>query len=886
MKKAEEKRLKASSKETLSPWKKWGPYISERSWGTVREDYSEDGNAWESFPYDQASYRAYRWGEDGIAGFSDRYQTALLSFAFWNEKDSHIKERFFGLSGPEGNHGEDVKELYYKLDATPTSSYLSFLYKYPISAFPYEKLREENKKRSRKDPEYELIDTGIFEENGYFDVFITYAKNTAEDLFIEVKIVNQSEKKAPFHLFSQLLFRNRWSWKPGQKKPEILGKKGSECLCMELSDHKTKKPKKIPFDYKLGKYWFYGPKEGSMLFTENETNQEKLGKKAQSIYTKDAFHRYVVEKEKNAVNPKQKGTKAAFHYAIDLEAKEEKTFYFRLSNEPLKKPFKKANSCFAKRKKEADDFYENLHGSNLSEEEKLIQRSALSSLIWGQQSYLFDVNVWFNGDDPKNPPPKSREAIRNQRWRHLNSMRIFSMPDKWEYPWFAAWDLSFQSISWALVDMNFAKEQLWLLLFDQFQHPNGQIPAYEWEFSDVNPPVQAWALKKLFFLEKTLHQKEDLAFLETCYHKLLLNFVWWVNKVDTSGKNIFEGGFLGLDNITILDRSLKMERSRIDEADGSGWMAMFCFHLMEIALLLAEKNPSYEGLAIKFFEHYVYIAAALRKGYWRPYDMLNKEDGFFYSVIQKEQGENVPLKIRSLVGIIPFFASQFLEKSYIEKFPKFYSSFSWILENRKPLVTSCIEEVDTKNGSFYFFSLLSQKELPQFLRYLVDEEEFLSPFGLRSLSKYHQKQPFTYQNEILRYEPGESLEDLKGGNSNWRGPVWFPTTYLLLDTLRNLSIMWGDEFSFSFQNEEYTLEKIADIYAERLIKIFQKEGGKKPFLGDSQKLQKDPNFQKYYQFFEYFHAETGKGLGASHQTGWTALIANILFEKNLRMKKL
>ncbi len=726
----EEKRLNSAS------WKKWGPYVAERAWGTVREDYSKDGDAWRYFPYEDAKSRAYRWGEDAIAGLTDRYQTLVFGFGFWNGHDPEIKERLFGLSSPQGNHGEDVKELYYKLEALPSFSYLSYLYKYPM-AFPYDLLLDENQKRSSHEPEFELIDTNAFADNTYFDLFISYAKIGPEDIVIELKAINRSAKSAPLHIFPQLTFRNRWSWNRDiGKKPQLQQDERKDVLGILASDEGTLPPKKISMDYVLGSYYLYGPLGGVSLFTENTT-------KGTETYTKDAFHRYI-QGDFHAVSPEKIGTKACLYYQVDLQPQEERTWVFRFTNSPKKKPFQGVEKTLKKRRQESNAYYEKIAPKWASAEEKKLQKSALSSLLWNLQSYIFDVNVWLLGDDPLNPPPLERKEVRNEKWRHLNSMRILSMPDVWEYPWFAAWDLSFHAVALALVDLAFAKEQLWALLFDQFQHPNGQIPAYEWEFSDVNPPVQAWALLKLISIEEKTYGTRDDLFVERCFHKLLLNFVWWVNKVDTTGKNVFEGGFLGLDNITILDRSLKEEAYRLDEADGAGWMAMFCFDLMEIALRLAEKNPAYENLAIKFFEHYVYIAAALRKGYWRSYDMFDAKEGFFYSVMDKKEGNQLPLKVRSLVGIIPFFASRLVGKKYIEQFPTFFASFSWVIRNRKDLSDTCVESVSTVSGEFYFFSLITQKELPRFLSYLVDEKEFLSPYGLRSLSKYHEKHPFSF----------------------------------------------------------------------------------------------------------------------------------------------
>ncbi len=877
----EYKKLQEQKDRSVPPWKKWGPYVSDRAWGTVREDYSEDGNAWEYFPCDHAPHRTYRWGEDAIAGLCDRYQTLVFGWAFWNEKDPILKERLFGLGTWEGNHGEDVKEYYYYLDAVPSFSYCKYLYKYPMEEFPYKKLYEENKKRSAKDLEYELVDTGIFEQDRYFDIFIEYAKESCDDICIKVEIFNRSDEEAPLHILPQLTFRNQWSW--GEKplpEPKMVSDDKKHYKCIVTDDSDMQPPKRLAVEYHLKKMYFYGSPNAESLFTNNETNRKKLwDQKNTTPYVKDAFHQKIVHKKK-ATNPDLQGTKACFHCIEKIPAKSSKVLYFRLSQNPLKSPLKNIEKIFIKRKKEADEYYASIQPKKASIEEKKIQRQAFAGMLWSQQVYLYDVSTWLVGDNPKKPAPKSRSSIRNNRWRHLNSMRLFSMPDKWEYPWFAAWDLAFQTTTLAYVDMAFAKEQLWLLLFDQFQHPNGQIPAYEWEFSDVNPPVQAWAALKIFHLEEKLFGKKDFDFLEKCFHKLLLNFSWWINRIDASGKNVFEGGFLGLDNITLLDRSKKNEEGCIDEADGAGWMAMFCFHLMSMSLLLSEKNHVYETLATKFFEHYVYIAAALRKGYWRTYDMLDAEDKFFYSVFRYKDGSYEQFKIRSLVGIIPLFACGTLDDDYIKKFPHFYKNFHWFYKNRTALVEKCVHNTEVSGKKIHLFSLIFAGEIEKFLGYIWDPNEFRSDFGLRSLSKYHEKNPFTDKGKSIGYEPGESLVRIKGGNSNWRGPIWFPTTYLLIDTLDTLSKAIKEKVKIKVANEkEVDIQAIADGYAERLISLFKKDAkGLRPIFGKYKKLQEDPHFQDHLLFYEHYHGDTGRGLGASHQTGWSGLVANIIQE--------
>lgn len=871
-----------SSQGYVASWEKWGPYLSERGWGTVREDYSADGNSWNYFTHDHARMRAYRRCEDGIAGISDRYQVLLFSPVFWNGKDPILKERLFGLNSYEGNHGEDVKEIYYHLDATPSHSYLKYLYKYPQSAYPYDLLVTENGKRGVEDREYELIDTGIFDEDRYFDIFIEYAKVEEEDLFIRIEAVNRGPDKAPLHILPQLWFRNQWSWGEEKgKEPTIAFQKNP--LCLVADDKYLSSPKDLLFDYHLGTQYLYGTSGGAPLFTNNESNSEALWNEPNTTpYVKDAFHRYLIEKNTQAVNPKHEGTKGAFHYFFPaIEPHKSAVVFLRLTKNQMDDPFKDAENIFEERKKEADLFYASIHPSTATEEEKAIQRQALAGMIWNKQSYIFDVSAWLNGDNPKNPPPESRQFLRNIHWRHVVSMRIFSMPDKWEYPWFAAWDLTFHALIFSLIDIEFAKHQLWLLLFDQFQHPNGEIPAYEWEFSDVNPPIQAWAALKIFDYEKKKFGKEDYSFLEKCFHKLLLNFSWWINKVDSLGKNIFEGGFLGMDNIGFSDRSEKLPQGYLlDQADGSGWMALFCLNLMRVALTLARKNPIYEGLGIKFFQHFVYIAVSMRKGPWRSYDLWCKKDGFFYSMLCKPDGEVDQIKIRSLTGVIPFFACDIWDEEELKAFPEFYASYEWLVQKRSDLTDQCIQVIPHQSGSKHLFGILTAPEMNRFLTYLWSPEEFRSEYGLRSLSKYHEKHPARLHNVSLFYEPGESKEKIKGGNSNWRGPIWFPINYFLIETLSRLSLGFGDTFQICVANEKpVTLSEMAESYAERLLNLFKKNSeGRRPIYGDSEKFQKDSHFNQYFLFYEHFHGDNGRGLGASHQNGWTGLIANLIDE--------
>jgi len=862
-------------------WERWGPYVAERAWGTVREDYSANGDPWNYFPHEHARMRAYTRSEDGIAGISDRFQVLLFAPAFWNGVDPILKERLFGLNCFEGNHGEDVKEIYYHLDATPTHSYLKFLYKYPQNAYPYDELVEENGKRGAQEREYELIDTGIFDDNRYFDIFIEYAKAGPDDICVRIEAINRGPAPAPLHILPHLWFRNQWGW-----GPERLGEPRIQMEsdhCMVADDANLASPKLLLFEYRLGPRYLYASSGATPLFTMNETNQSALGNGKNEVkYVKDAFHRHLIQKEAGAINPEKFGTKGAFHYFFpSIHPGKSKTLFFRLTDKKMKDPLQDVEQVIAKRKEEADLFYQSIHPKIASDEEKAIQRQAFAGMIWNKQIYLYDVGAWIEGDNPHNPPPEEHKHIRNIHWRHLTSMRIFSMPDKWEFPWFAAWDLSFQALTYALIDIEFAKLQLWLLFFDQFQHPNGALPAYEWEFSDVNPPVQAWAVLKLFELEKKKWGREDYAFLEKCFHKLLLNFAWWINKVDSRGHNIFEGGFLGMDNIGFADRSEKLpEGYLLDQSDGSGWMSILCLNLMRIALTLAKKNPIYEGLGIKFFQHFVYVTAAMRKGYWRHYDMWCEEDGFFYSVLRHPSGELDQIRIRSLTGVIPFFACDVWDEEELKAFPDFYSAYEWFMNKKSHLTDKCVQKVLQGSQTKIRFGLLDSKELQRFLGYLWDPAEFRSEFGLRSLSKYHEKHPARLENLTLSYEPGESSEKIKGGNSNWRGPIWFPINYLLIDTLTHLSSFFGDSLKIKVPGEKaVTLKEMAVSYAERLMNLFKKNPeGLRPMYGEIEKLQKDPHFRDHLFFYEHFHGDNGRGLGASHQNGWTGLVANLIDE--------
>jgi hypothetical protein len=864
-------------------WRSWGPYVSERSWGTVREDYSSNGSAWDFVSHDMARSKAYRWGEDGLAAICDRYQLLVFSVALWNGKDPILKERAYGVTPREGNHGEDVKEYYFYLDSTPTHSYMKYLYKYPQAEYPYEWLWRENQDRRRQGPEFELIDTGIFNTNRHFDVFVEYAKASSEDLCIRIEAVNRGPDPAPLHILPQLWFRNTWGWSdpPGPEPTICEGHPAEGVKSLVADDARAMVLKNLEFEYRLGKRYLYGPAEGRPLFTGNETNVRRLyGVASAHRYVKDAFHRAIVNRELDAVNPERVGTKACLVYQFMVPAGGSVVVPLRLAPQPLPDPLRDVDEIIAHRHAEADEFYEAIHPPRATEDEKLVQRQAFAGLLWSKQIYLFDVNKWLEGDNPKYPPPASRLRIRNIHWRHLNSMRILSMPDKWEYPWFAAWDLAFHSVALALVDPEFAKEQLFLMLFEQFQHPSGQIPAYEWEFSDVNPPVHAWAVWRVYNMEKSRTGTGDRQFLEKCFHKLLINFAWWVNKVDSAGNNVFEGGFLGLDNITAFDRSEKLPGGAVlEQSDATGWMGMFCLNLMHIALELAKENHAYESLALKFFEHYIYVGAAMKNMGGRRYSLWDEADGFFYDVLRYPDGSFQKFSVRSLVGIIPIYAAEMLRLDDIEPLREFRSNFLWFINNRRELTESCCHYLADKKQ--YALTIVDEVQLRRVLDRLLSPEEFLSDYGIRSMSKYHQQHPFVFGLSEVRYDPGESENKIKGGNSNWRGPIWFPTTFLIIESLRTLGACLGDDFKVVFPDDHgnaRNLLEIAGEIANRMISIFTRnEAGQRPLYGPSRSIfQESPHWRDNILFYEFFHGDNGMGLGASHQTGWSALVAVLI----------
>jgi len=870
---AEKRRLHEAGRRE-EHWRRWGPYISERAWGTVREDYSEWGTAWEYFPFEHSRLRAYRWGEDGIAGICDNHQRLCFALAFWNGRDPILKERLFGVTGNQGNHGEDVKEYYYYLDSTPTHSYMKCLYKYPQAEFPYQRLLKEATGRSKQQPEFELLDSGIFDENRYFDIFAEYAKVDANDILIRISAVNRGPDPAILHLLPTLWFRNTWSWVPGAAKP-ALRRSGEGAIDAQHED--------------LGPYRLVLDGNPPLLFTENESNAQALwGLENARPYVKDSFHQYIVHGRKNAVNPQQTGTKACAWYQLDLAPGQTRTLHLRLlrMTDPSRLvPFSPEDfdGWFAERIAEADEFY-SFAPETLSEDGKRVQRQAFAGLLWTKQFYHFVVETWLKGDPGQPQPPATRLTGRNSQWVHLYNEDVISMPDKWEYPWYAAWDLAFHTIPLALVDPEYAMTQLQLFMREWYLHPNGQIPAYEWAFGDVNPPVHAWASWRVYQIHRKLTGKPEYAFLESVFHKLLLNFTWWVNRKDSSGNNIFEGGFLGLDNIGVFDRSRPVPwGGYLEQSDATSWMAMFCLNMLKISLELATKvNLIYEDVASKFFEHFLYIAAAMNGigdvGLW------DEADGFFYDRMRLPNGESVPMKVRSMVGLIPLFAVDTMEPEIIDQLPGFRRRMEWFMRNRPDLCRNIHSLSREGMESRRLLSLVDRTRLLRVLERMLSEDEFLSPHGIRALSKYHQREPFVLpvdgQEYRVDYEPAESNTGLFGGNSNWRGPVWFPVNFLIIESLQRFNHYFGADVQVEFPTGSGQLKTLGDVAAElsrRLSRLFLRNAqGRRPAFGGAEKFQTDPHFRDYILFYEYFHGDNGAGLGASHQTGWTALVAKLL----------
>jgi Glycosyl hydrolase family 63 C-terminal domain len=898
---AEEQRLEESRKRKIH-WKRWGPYLSERQWGTVREDYSPDGTAWSFFPHDHARSRTYRWGEDGIMGISDRHQLVCFALALWNGRDPILKERLFGLSGNEGNHGEDVKEYYFYLDSTPTHSYMKTLYKYPQGEFPYTRLLEENRRRGRTDFEYELLDTGVFDENRYFDIFAEYAKGSAEDILIKITATNRGPAEADLSILPTIWFRNTWSWGRNNYRPRLraveelsipkeAGLPGSGVIEVE---HQT-----------YGKRWLLLEGEPELLFTENETNARKLfNSENRTPFVKDGINDYIVHGNRAAVNPDKTGTKASALYRLRLSPGASTTLRLRLTDQEPKVLDLSAprlvtstppqtqllgrstfDAVFSLRCAEADEFYAKRAPKGLSEDAKNVQRQAFAGLLWSKQFYHFDVRAWLEGDPAGPPPPESRRLGRNREWSNLYNADVISLPDKWEYPWYAAWDLAFHCVPLAQIDPDFAKEQITLLLREWYMHPNGQLPAYEWAFSDVNPPVHAWAAWRVYKIEKRVRGITDRAFLESAFHKLLLNFTWWVNRKDPEGLNVFEGGFLGLDNIGVFDRSAPLPTGgRLEQSDGTSWMGMYCLNMLAMALELARENPAYENVASKFLEHFAHIAHAMNSHGGKGIELWDDQDGFYYDVLHLPNGEHHYLKVRSLVGLIPLLAVQTLEEDIIDRLPGFKRRMQWFIDNHPDLQEHIETSSTSGKGMRRLLSLVNRGQLERVLRYFLDESEFLSPYGIRAISRFHKNHPYVlHVNGIehrVDYEPAESSSGIFGGNSNWRGPVWFPINFLLIEALQKFHHFYGEKLKFELpigSGSQASLWEVAAEVSRRLTRIFLRSAdGNRPVYGGLAKFQNDPHWRDYIHFHEYFHGDNGAGIGASHQTGWTALVAKLI----------
>jgi hypothetical protein len=862
-------------------WMKWGPYLSERQWGTVREDYSADGNAWNFVTHEMARSKAHRWGEEGICGISDENQNLCFSIAYWNGNDPFLKERLFGLSGNEGNHGEDVKEYYYYLDNTPSHGYMKFLYKYPQQRFPYETLVENNRNRNKSLPEYELIDTGIFDDDRYFDIEVEYIKQNPEDLYIKITAFNRYKMPARLSIVPTLWFRNVWSWSPVKSHSQItLIDNKAKCINSYLiAEHES-----------LEKYYLYFPQGGKPLFCDNVSNVKRLYNLSNPQgFFKDGINNYIVNKDLKAINNRQIGTKAGILYDLDIPANSEHELVLRFCAKPKQKPLATIKRAHFQAKAYADEFFEHLHGCVTDKDLKNIQRQAYSGLMWSKQWYYYDVYRWLEGDPLQPLPPETRKNGRNSDWTHLKNGDVILMPDKWEYPWYAAWDMGFHAIPYAQFDPEFAKGQILLMTKDWYMHPNGQLPAYEWNFDDVNPPVHGWAAWRIYQIDKkNSGGKGDLNFLERIFHKLLLNFNWWVNKKDADGRNLFQGGFLGLDNIGVFDRSSGLPPgARLDQADGTSWMAMYSLNLMKIALELAVHNRSYEDIAIKFFGHFLLIAKALTNIGGANIGLWNEEDEFFYDVIHFNTGETSHLRVRSMVGLIPLFAIETIEPEQIDQLPEFSKRLKWYQDYRPDLANLVSRWYEQGRGERRLLSLLRGHRMKCLLRRILDETEFLSPYGVRALSKYHENNPFVFnmhgKESVVKYQPGESDTTLFGGNSNWRGPIWFPLNYLLIESLQKFHHFYGDEFKVECptgSGNYLTILEVSEELSRRLVKIFkQDDKGERPLYRHFPKGQTDPHFKDLIHFYEYFHGDNGRGVGASHQTGWSALVAKLLQQR-------
>jgi len=873
---AEQRRLEETRSRTAH-WRRWGPYLADRQWGTVREDYSAHGTAWDYFPHDHARSRAYRWGEDGILGISDNHQRLCFAVALWNGCDPILKERYFGLTGTEGNHGEDVKEYYFYLDATPTHSYLKGLYKYPQAEYPYSRLVDENLRRSRQEREFELLETGVFEDGRYFDVTVEYAKVAPEDILIRITVENRGPEAAPIHLLPSLWFRNTWSWNEGSERPRLARKREGAGRVI-LASHPEMD----------GTYRLACDGEPELLFTENDSNLERLyGAASPSPYVKDSFHEYLINGRQEVVNPLEEGTKAAAHYRLMVDAGASAILRLGLTHEAKGRPpraFQAFDRSVEDQRRQADEFYATVIPDRLSADSAAVMRQALAGMLWSGQWFHLDVRRWLEGDPTQAPPPPERKRGRNSEWTHLYNDDVVSMPDKWEYPWYAAWDLAFHTIPLALVDPDFAKDQLILFLREWYMHPNGQIPAYEWAFGDVNPPVHAWAAFRVYKIEKRIRGTGDRKFLERVFQKLLLNFTWWVNRKDPEGKNVFQGGFLGLDNIGVFDRSAPLPTGgHIAQSDGTAWMGMFCLNMLGIALELARKDPAYEDMASKFFEHFMYIAQAMSHMGHKGVELWNEEDGFFYDVLHTPDGV-FPMKVRSLVGLVPLFSVLVLEPEDLEHLPSFNRRLRWFLENREDLCDLVTQQVTSKGKQRRLLSLVSGDRLERVLRFMLDEREFLSPYGIRALSQHHRHHPYVLNvngtEHRVDYEPAESSTGFFGGNSNWRGPIWFPMNFLLVESLQRFDYFFDEKLTVEFPTGSGQRMKLWDVATElsrRLTAIFLRgSDGQRPVHGGSEKFQCDPHWKDLVLFYEYFHGDNGAGIGASHQTGWTGLVAKLL----------
>jgi hypothetical protein len=875
---AEARRLADDAARTTS-WKRWGPYLAERAWGTVREDYSAHGSFWEYFPHDHARSRAFRWGDDGLAGWCDRHQYVCFALALWNERDPILKERLFGLTGNEGNHGEDVKEYYFYLDSTPTHSYARSLYKYPQAAFPYDRLVAENRRRGRHSPEFELLETGVFDGNRYFDVFVEYAKATPEDALIRVSVVNRGLEPAPIRVLPTIWFRNTWAWGLDVRKPvlrRVDGPPGTRVMALR--------------HHYYGRRWLACEGQPDLLFTENTTNHRRLfGAENLSRYVKDGINDAIVEGRRSAVNPREVGTKASAHYAFTLAPGATATIRLRLTDQEPGSGAPLFGTGFDRlcrtRQKEGDEFYAGIVPATASDDAGNVMRQAFAGLLWSKQFYHYDVGRWLRGDPAEPDPPRERLSGRNREWTHLYNADVISMPDKWEYPWYAAWDLAFHCIPLALVDPQFAKDQLVLFLREWYMHPNGQLPAYEGALGDVNPPVHAWAAWRVYKIEKKHWGRADRRFLERVFQKLLLNFTWWVNRKDAAGRNVFQGGFLGLDNIGVFDRSVSFPGGgHIEQSDATSWMGMYCLNMMVMALELARENAAYEDVATKFFEHFVYICRAMNDFGGSGVGLWNPEDRFYYDVLQQPGSRPLPLKLRSMVGLIPLFAVETLDSDTVDRLPGFKRRMQWFIEHRPELANHVETRTVGDEHVHRFLSLVNRDRLDAVLRTMLDEREFLSPHGIRSLSACHRDRPYTLAcdgtEHRVAYEPAESRSGLFGGNSNWRGPIWLPVNFLLIESLQKFHYFLGDAYTVecpSGSGKSMTLQGVAEELSGRLTRIFLRGAdGRRPVYGDHLTLQSDPHWRDLLLFYEYFHGDNGTGLGASHQTGWTALVAKLL----------